>query len=151
MTSIVLVSLLLLLAVIAVVMLAKPLDTRERPDRSDWLFTPEHERAGLRGEEIARRILKSVLRDDDRMFTNVRIKYEDKPAELDLVVVNRYGVFVFEVKNYRGRLVGGEDDFQWQKYKTTEAGNTYEKAVKNPIRQVRREVYVLHHYLDRCG
>jgi len=48
-------------------------------------------------------------------------------------------------------IVGGEDDFEWQKYKTTEAGNTYEKTVKNPIRQVKRQIDILAHFLDYYG
>ena len=55
------------------------------------------------------------------------------------------------MKNYSGYIVGDEDDFEWRKYKTTGAGNTYEKTVKNPIRQVKRQIYVLARYLEYCG
>lgn len=58
------------------------------------------------------------------------------------MVINRYGVFIIEVKNYKGELVGNGDDYEWKKYKTTGAGNTYEKTVKNPIRQVKRQIHM---------
>ena len=45
----------------------------------------------------------------------IGVEYDGKPAEIDLVIVNRYGVFIFEVKNYNGVLIGGEDDYEWQK------------------------------------
>ena len=79
------------------------------------------------------------------------IEYDGKPAELDNVVVNKYGVFIIEVKNYSGFIVGGEDDYEWKKYKTTDAGNTYVKTVKNPIRQVKRQIYILARYLEYYG
>ncbi len=72
-------------------------------------------------------------------------------AELDNIVVNRFGVFIIEVKNYNGYIVGGEDDYEWRKYKTTTAGNTFESNVKNPIKQVKRQVYLLAKYLRYYG
>lgn len=92
-----------------------------------------------------------MMREDDRLFTNVSFELDGRRAELDSVIVNKYGVFIIEVKNYRGTLVGAEADFEWQKYKTTPAGNVYYKSVKNPIRQVKRQVYLLARFLDKNG
>ncbi|MBQ1607746.1 MAG: NERD domain-containing protein, partial [Lachnospiraceae bacterium] len=36
-----------------------------------------------------------------------------------------------------------EDDFEWVKNKVTDAGNIYQKTVKNPIPQVKRQIYIL--------
>ncbi len=122
-----------------------------KPGFWEWVFMPEYKRVGIQGEEAAVRAIESVLREGDRLFTNVNIEYDGKSAELDNVVVNRYGVFIIEVKNYTGHIVGDEDDYEWQKYKTTDAGNTYEKNVKNPIRQVKRQIYILAHCLEYYG
>ena len=122
-----------------------------KPGFWEWVFTPEYKRVGIRGEEATARAIKSVLREGDRLFTNVKIEYDSKPAELDNVVVNKYGIFIIEVKNYTGRIVGDENDYEWQKFKTTVAGNTYEKSVKNPIKQVKRQIYILAHYLEYYG
>lgn len=124
---------------------------KKKPGFWKWIFTPEYKRVGIRGEEAAARAIESVLREGDRLFTNVSIEYDRKPAELDNVIVNKYGVFIIEVKNYTGYIVGNEDDYVWQKYKTTAAGNTYEKTVKNPIKQVKRQVFILAHYLEYYG
>ena len=70
---------------------------------------------------------------------------------MDCVVVNNYGVFIFEVKNYSGVLYGNEEDFYWEKYKITDAGNVYEKTVKNPIPQLKREIHLLAKYLKYYG
>lgn len=107
--------------------------------------------AGSSGEQAAVRVIRELLREGDYLLTNLEISYEGKPAELDVVVVNTCGVFVIEIKNYNGALVGTEDDYEWKKYHTTAAGNTYEKTVKNPIRQVNRQVYLLAYYLRWAG
>lgn len=115
------------------------------------VYMPPERMAGERGERIAEEIIRSVLRPDDLLFTNVEIEYDGKPAELDCVVVNTCGVFIFEVKNYSGTLYGGEDDYEWVKGHVTEAGNIYRKIVKNPIRQVKRQIYLLASYLRYYG
>lgn len=118
---------------------------------SEYNIEPGNRRAGRRGEAAATNAIKSVLRDGDLLFTNVEISFEGKPAKLDNVVVNNLGVFIIEVKNYKGRLYGNEDDYEWKKYKDDGYGNTFEKDVKNPIKQVKRQVYILAKYLDYYG
>lgn len=122
-----------------------------RSDYSGSVFEAPQRRAGRRGEKAATDIIKTVLRDDDYMYTNIEISFEGKPAELDNVIVNKYGVFIIEVKNYNGKLVGTEDDYEWTKYHRTSAGNVYSKTVKNPIKQVKRQIYILAHFLDYYG
>ena len=136
---------LVIAAVIAIVIALK------NADLTGTIFEPGNRRAGRKGEEAATNIIRQVLHADDLLFTNVSISYDGKPTELDNVVVNSYGVFIIEVKNYVGRIVGNEDDYEWQKYKMTDAGNVYEKTVKNPIKQVKRQIYILAHYLEYYG
>lgn len=100
-------------------------------------------RAGRRGEHFASRLISEVLDDQDILLTNVKLSYNGKPTELDNVIVNNRGVFIIEVKNYSGTLIGEEDDFEWVKNKVTDAGNIYQKTVKNPIPQVKRQIYIL--------
>ena len=114
----------------------------------DWTFESAGRRAGRHGEEIAAEVIHRVLREGDYLLTNIEIAYDGRQAEMDCVVVNRFGVFIFEVKNYSGQLIGDEDDYEWQKIKITDAGNMYAKQVKNPIRQLKRQVYLLAHYLQ---
>ena len=104
-------------------------------------------RAGKEGEKEATEIIKRVLRENDILLTNVRIQYKEKETELDNVIINNRGVFIIEVKNYSGVLIGGENDYEWTKYKVSRGGNTYEKQVRNPIKQVKRQVYILSRFL----
>lgn len=114
----------------------------------DWTFESASERAGRHGEEIAAEIISRVLGEGDHLLTNIEITYDGRRVEMDCIVVNKFGAFIFEVKNYSGQLVGDEDDYEWQKIKITDTGNMYAKQVKNPIRQLKRQVYLLAHYLQ---
>lgn len=108
---------------------------------------PPERRAGRRAEKYATEIIESVLNIDDVLLSNVSVSFDSKPTELDSVVINKYGVFIIEVKYYSGRLEGTEDNFKWTKYHVSGGGNTYVKMVKNPIKQVKRQVYILANYL----
>ena len=114
-------------------------------------YEPPHRRAGRRGERVVSDAIRELLWEDDYLFTNVSVSYDNRPAEFDNIIVNRYGVFIIEVKNYVGCLYGKEDDFEWTKQKTTEGGYTYVKTVKNPIKQVRRQTDILARYLRDYG
>lgn len=104
-------------------------------------------RAGDRGEQIASEKIAGILHEDDRVLTNVRLEFDNKNTELDQVIVNQNGVFIIEVKNYKGGLKGKADDYTWKKYHVTETGKYYEKDVRNPIKQVKREIYIIAGYL----
>ncbi|MBR7077133.1 MAG: NERD domain-containing protein [Clostridia bacterium] len=124
----------------------RPVATIRRRDR----LTPE-KIAGNRGEKLAEIYIKRALDGDDYVFKNVEIVYDGRETELDEVVVNCCGVFIIEVKNLRGIIDGGEDDAEWTQYKTADSGITYGNSVKNPVKQVNREVYLLKNYLLERG
>ena len=116
--------------------------------KSPIIFKSPIKSAGDYGEYIATNIIKEALNKDDYLLTNIKISYNDKPTELDNVVINKYGVFIIEVKNYKGILYGEEEDYNWKKYKDDGYGNIFVKEVRNPIKQVKRQVYILAKYLD---
>lgn len=115
------------------------------------LEEPPEKRAGTQGEKIATDIIRQYLDENDRLITNVVVTYKGRMTELDNVIINPRGVYIIEAKYLSGQLVGKESDKEWQKVKTTAAGNTYEKTVKNPIAQVKRQIYILANYLEACG
>ena len=104
-------------------------------------------RYGNIGEKRVTKMIKEVLTDGDYLFTNVEIEVNDQRTELDNVIVNECGIFIIEVKNYKGRLEGTENDKNWIKYHTDDYGITHEKIVRNPIKQVNREVYIFANFL----
>ena len=120
-----------------------------------WL-TIEHNKkqiknAGRFGERLVTNAIRDYLNQDDVLLTNVSIYADGKRAELDNVVVNSNGVFIIEVKNYKGDLWGREDDYEWIKEKESSGGNAYTKRVKNPIRQVKRQIYIMSRLLKEHG
>ena len=110
--------------------------------RPPHIETPE-KRAGRLGEQFASTLIKEILTDDDILLTNVPLYADDKETELDNLVVNSHGVFIIEVKNYNGELFGNEEDYEWIKNKISPGGSFYQTKVKNPIRQVKRQIYIL--------
>ena len=109
------------------------------------------ERAGKEGEILAGKMIHQYLNEQDILFNNVEIVVHGRETELDYVVINKNGVFIFEVKNYSGELEGNEDDQYWNKYKISSGNNEYVKEVRNPIKQLKREIYLLKEYLKYYG
>ena len=120
--------------------------------RHSHIETPER-RAGRLGEQFASTLIKEILTDDDVLLTNVPLFAYDKQTELDNLVVNSHGLFIIEVKNYDGQLIGDEEDFEWLKNSIYPAGGFKQARVKNPIAQVKRQIFILSqvlkaHYID---
>lgn len=115
------------------------------------VFESPKERAGRRGEAVAFYFIQDVLLESDEILRNIEINIEEGRTELDCVVINNRGVFIIEVKNLSGQLVGDEKDRDWVQYKYSSGGNMYQKTIGNPIGQVRREVFLLSRYLKHSG
>lgn len=107
--------------------------------------------AGKEGELQAKKILNHYLNENDLLLNNVNISIHGRNTELDYVVINNNGVFIFEVKNFSGKLVGDEDDQYWNKYKISRGNKEYIKEIRNPIKQLKREIYLLKEYLKYYG
>lgn len=115
-------------------------------DRNSQDEEQERRLAGKRGEEVVTAEIESVKRKDDYLFTNVEISFNNSETECDNIIVNNFGVFIIEVKNYSGSLSGHENDDEWVECKYFE-----EKNVKNPIKQVRRQIDILSKRLKNNG
>lgn len=121
-------------------------------DRNSQNEERERRLAGERGEEVVTAKIESVMRKDDYLFTNVKISFKGKRTECDNIIVNNFGVFIIEAKNYSGTLSGNENDDKWVERKYDDYGDIFEeKKVKNPIKQVRRQIDILSKYLKHNG
>lgn len=107
--------------------------------------------AGKEGELQAKKILNHYLNENDLLLNNVNISIHGRNTELDYVVINNNGIFIFEVKNFSGKLVGNEDDQYWNKCKISSGNKEYIKEIRNPIKQLKREIYLLKEYLKYYG
>lgn len=107
--------------------------------------------AGEIGENKAASIISQMIDKNDVLLRNVSVTYEGKETELDNVIISKRGLFIIEVKNYNGELEGDEESYEWKKYKSTRDGKVYSKKVRNPIKQVKRQIYILGNYLRYYG
>ena len=123
----------------------RPRGRRRRP----FAFETEQRRAGRRGEMAAAMLVSEILRPEDHLLRNVQLVVDEHPVECDLVVVNPNGVFIIEVKNLQGTLVGEEEDKEWVQQNLTAGGNFYVKTFRNPIKQMKRQVHWLAIYLRK--
>lgn len=141
----------IIIAIIAIAIASSKKKRQNVQSYSDVEVAPDEKEYGLQGELFATDIICSVLQDGDYFFRNVHIVYNGKKAELDNLIVNKYGVFIIEVKNFKGVILGEEDDYKWIKYKDDGYGNIFQKEVTNPIKQVKRQTYILANYLRENG
>lgn len=76
---------------------------------------------GEHGENVVHEMLKRVCQDTDAiLIKNINIKYEDTSAEIDDIVISKYGVLLIEVKN-----IGGEN-------------SNYEYVIRSDYQEYRR-------------
>lgn len=109
--------------------------------------------AGTKGEEIALAIL-SQLPDYYYIFNDLKVPNSNSGkgfTAIDYVVVGKSGIYVVEVKNINGRIVGGENDSNWTVHKVGRKGGAYSSSIRNPIKQVKGQVYALKQHLNAKG
>ncbi len=105
--------------------------------------------AGNRGEAIFNYLICNILRSDDILLNNISLNVDGKITEIDNLIINKNGIFIVEIKNYNGRLYGNVDDYEWIKEKVSPGGNVFTKKVKNPIKQTKRQIYILSQFLKK--
>lgn len=104
--------------------------------------------SGNRGETLVASSLSDLLPDRYSVYRNVRVH---EKMECDFVIVGENGVFLVECKNYNGTLVGDVDDNEWTLEKVGQKGGEYSKQIRNPIKQVKRNISILSKYFKMAG
>ncbi len=115
-------------------------------DVSDHDFFNTTFNAGLRGEYKVFQELES-LELEKQIYTNLYVSANHRINEIDVVLLTRKGVFVFEMKNYGGTIYGDENEKFWTQVLTKNAQHQF----YNPIWQNRGHVNALKTYLMRTN
>ncbi len=68
---------------------------------------------------------------------------------MDQLIISQYGIVIVETKSYSGKLSGYEDDDQWTYFKHLPKGKVQTTKIKNPIKQLEREIYILTRILKK--
>ncbi|MDE5670345.1 MAG: NERD domain-containing protein [Eubacterium sp.] len=132
---------------IAIVVIVFKIKSKDEYD-SDYNYEQrEIKFAGYRGEAIFNNIISNILHSDDILLNNIILDVDGKETEIDYLIINKNGIFIIEIKNYNGKLYGGIDDYEWIKEKVSPGGNVFTKTVRNPIKQTKRQIYILSKYL----
>ena len=92
-----------------------------------------------------------ALPDDYMIFNNVALNYNGELTEIDSIILSCHGIFVVDVKNYKGVLFGLESDDVWSRTKTSKADKSYDGAIKNPVKQVDRKAQIVSNVLYKKG
>ena len=105
---------------------------------------------GIQGEEVITSTLTS-LPDEYMIFNNVALNYNGQLTEIDCIVLSCFGIWVVEVKSYKGVIHGLAANEMWSRIKTSKSGKEYDSEIKNPLKQVERQVQILSNVLYRKG
>lgn len=105
---------------------------------------------GIQGEEKSQNVL-SKLPSSYQILSNISISHEGKKGEIDNLILSSRGIVIVESKNYGGNISGNEQDREWTQTKRSHKGNIYTNTIKNPVKQVNRQVYILSQILKENG
>ena len=98
--------------------------------------------SGVRGERSLEKIAKKFRREYD-IFINCPIQYKRSRSEIDMILLGKGGIMIFEVKNHSGTISGTDTDDTWSQYKHYRDGKSTEGTLKNPIKQITRQRDIL--------
>ena len=77
-----------------------------------------------------------------RLLKNVTLPTEDSTTQIDHIIASKYGIFIVETKNMKGRIFGCKDDKEW-----TLQIDSHKHKFQNPLRQNDRHAKVLEEIL----
>lgn len=87
---------------------------------------------GYYGEHLIFCELHKRIRGNCKILMNLNIPVGDnKTTEIDLIMIHETGIYVFEIKHYKGTIYGSDNNEIWTQYFRTTKNNVF----KNPILQ----------------
>lgn len=98
---------------------------------------------GAYGEFLTYSILRRLY-PKSKIFINLYIPINGKTTEIDLLLIHKTGIYVFESKNYSGWIFGKEKDNNW----TVQLSKNKKYKFFNPIKQNEFHIKALKQMLD---
>ena len=98
---------------------------------------------GFMGEFWVRTELNKLPQKDYIILNDIMLENERGTHQIDHIVISKYGIFVIEMKNYYGKIIGDEYKSNWLQYL---GKNKY--YFKNPIHQNYGHIKVLEEILN---
>lgn len=96
-------------------------------------YPEEWKNAGSSGERIIyKTLVKKFHIPENQILRNVYIPTENnKTSEIDLLVISKKGIFVFECKNYGGNIYGDAKRKKWIQYLGRKKSYFYSPLLQN--------------------
>jgi len=95
--------------------------------------------------------LRFLEQQGARFLFNVYIPKKDgTTSEVDVIMICRYGLFVFESKNYSGWIFGKESQNMWMQTLPSGKGRSHKERFYNPILQNKTHIKHLNMALGRA-
>ena len=105
---------------------------------------------GRYGEYLTYKHLKSFEMEGARFLFNLYIpKGNGQTTEIDIVMICRQGVFVFESKNYSGWIFGNSKQKHWYQTLPAGRGKSHKESFYNPVMQNKSHIKHLQEYLGK--
>ena len=87
---------------------------------------------GYYGEYLVFCELYKKINGNCKILMNLNIPTEkEKTTEIDLLLIHETGIYVYEIKHYKGTIYGNDEGEIWTQYFRTAKNNTF----KNPVLQ----------------
>lgn len=109
------------IAVLAALIFASVSGENKKPERKPSYrhgryrsFTADEK--GEFGETLVANELRTISDMNFVMLNDIIVVTDGNSHQIDHVVINRYGVFVIETKNYAGKIYGNKDARMWRVY-----------------------------------
>ncbi len=95
---------------------------------------------GYYGEYLLFSNLYDFISGDCKILMNLEIPAPNsKTTEIDTILIHETGIYVFEVKHYKGRIYGKDTDKNWTQYFRTAPNSSF----KNPVSQNKYHIEAL--------
>lgn len=110
--------------------------------------------AGRQAEENVMSLLQklgNVHSSDIYRALRVPDEFQTRRHEIDLVMVNSYGIYCIEVKNWGGQVSQCKDPMFWRQTKITSSEHTIQRQFSNPVQEIKKKTNVLRNHLMRAG
>lgn len=110
-------------------------------------FSVKHN-TGRYGEYLTYKYLKQFETNGAKFLFNIYIPKENgETTEIDVLMICKKGVFVFESKNYSGWIFGSENQKNWYQTLPAGRGRSHKEHFYNPIMQNRSHIKHLKAFL----
>lgn len=106
---------------------------------------PDRDEASIKGEQGEQEVIRllSKLKLHGHILNNVYIPTRSGTAELDIIYVNQYGIYVIESKNYAGFILGDDKYNNWVvQYRKGQGEKQNKFNFYSPVRQ--NEAHIKH-------